>query len=266
MINPEAVFVGHARPTLATPTQRSAMVFGAAQPLGEAMLAQILATPLYQRVTVSTTAPLPATVAHLTGAQAHETLPFQPHLGAACHVDCVLVVDGGAADHQSTASGLRYGFATRSPVYAPLTAADVPALLARLSSHAMACQPPVAMRWLVVAPHTSTAVASGWVAAYSAHLPCTVYGLDNAAQALRKQAYRFKPEGATVLDRLGVWVLNLLSDAVHGMMNPNQSATLGSVKTAQRLVARFCLAVPAHGAGMAIAPLAVITPQDLAAG
>jgi hypothetical protein len=54
-----------------------------------------------------------------------------------------------------------------------------------------------------------------------------------------KSAYQFKPQAQSLLDRLGVWVLNVLSNAAHGMLNPQTAAPLTAVKTAQRLVQRF---------------------------
>jgi hypothetical protein len=85
-----------------------------------------------------------------------------------------------------------------------------------------------------------------------------VYGLANGDRgATNTSAYQFKPEGTTVLDRLGVWLLNVLSDAVHGMMNPQKNAPLTSVKTAQRLAARFASLSPING-------LTALTPADLA--
>jgi hypothetical protein len=257
MINPHAVFVADARPALNVPQQRSAYVFGAAHPLGEALLAQILASSAYSRVYVSTTAPLPATVAHLQAVLHSQAFSVQDQATA---VDCVFVVSDAEA---STAAphhlgGRLYGFSARNAAYAPLAAQAVPELLRTIAGAVSASNTP--MRWLLAAPESDVTTASTWVSAYCAHTPCVVYGLPANARAgaTHKAAYRFKPEGNTVLDRLGVWVLNLLSGAVHGMLNPQQQAPLSAVKTAQRLAARF--------AGLAAdAAEHRLSPSDLAA-
>jgi hypothetical protein len=148
----------------------------------------------------------------------------------------------------------------------------VPALLASLSiaaSNAQAKQATVQAhqtrstryRWLIAAPNTAADLAAGWILSYSAHFPCMVYSLATGDQATGgKTAYQFKPEGSTVLDRFGVWVLNVLSSTVHGMMNPHQHVRLTTVKTAQRLAARF---ERFHHTEQAIL---VLSPSDLAAG
>jgi hypothetical protein len=255
MINPHNVFVADAKPALAIPAQRSAYVFGAAHPLGEALLAQILASSDYSRVYVSTTAPLPATVAHLQGMiEPASDAPFMLQDDAAA-VDFIFVASDEAYSAQGSAP--RYGFAARSNVYAPLIAADVPALLSRVSI-ASSAMLGMQQRWFIVAPGTAAPLGSTWAAAYSAHMPCLVYGLAIGDRSTAsKTAYQFKPEGNTMLDRLGVWVLNVLSNTAHGMMNPQKTAPLTAVKTAQRLTARFAALSP--GAG-----LTILTPADLA--
>jgi hypothetical protein len=254
MINPHNVFVADAKPALAVPAQRSAYIFGAAHPLGEALLAQILASSDYSRVYVSTTAPLPATVAHLQGMiEPASDAPFMLQDDATA-IDFIFVASDDAHSTQGIAP--RYGFAARSNVYAPLIATDVPPILSRVSI-ATSTVPATQQRWLIVAPSTAVAVAGAWAATYSAHLPSMVYGLANGERgAASKTAYQFKPEGNTVLDRLGVWVLNVLSNAAHGMMNPQKTAPLTAVKTAQRLAARFVMLSPVAG-------LTVLTPSDL---
>jgi hypothetical protein len=255
MINPHNVFVADARPSLAVPVQRSAYVFGAAHPLGEALLAQILASSDYSRVYVSTTAALPATVAHLQGMiEPASGAPFMLQDDATA-IDFIFVASDEAYSAQSNAP--RYGFAARSNVYAPLIATDVPALLSRVSIASNAVLG-MQQRWFVVAPGTAAApLGSAWATAYSTHMPCLVYGLASGDRsAASKTAYQFKPEGNTMLDRLGVWVLNVLSNTAHGMMNPQKTAPLTAVKTAQRLAARFATLSPVAG-------LTVLTPSDL---
>ncbi len=281
MISSDQVFVADARTALASAAQRSAYVFGAASPLGEALLAQILASSAYTAVHVSTTAPLPATVAHLHGMVAGPTFSLQD---TAQSLDCILIVDGQAPSAMSPQAAAvprelpselqRFGFLARSNVYAPLHSEAVPALLRSVSStcltpslgsHASSmphtsslanvAQAPN-VRYLVLAPHLPLALASSWLQSYSAHAPCMVYGLADGARALSAVAYRFKPVGTTVLDRLGVWVLNMLSSTAHGMLNANDKPPLTQVKTAQRLAARFAAFDAKQG-------ITALSPADL---
>jgi hypothetical protein len=222
MIEPHQVFVADARPALALPTQCSAYVFGAASPLGEALLNQLLANPRYTQVYVSTTAPLPGSVAHLTAVQSIYELALH---SAAEQVDVVLVVGDNTEPR------------TRSTVYAPLQREQVPALLRQIAS---AMPIDASFRYLVVTPNLPTLQAAQWLSSYAGHAPCLVYGLgEGAVASASKQAYTFKPQANSLLDRLGAWVLNVLSNAAHSMLNPQTHVSLTSVKTAQRLVQRF---------------------------
>jgi hypothetical protein len=169
-------------------------------------------------------------------------------------VDFIFVASDEA--HSTQVIAPRYGFTARSNVYAPLTAADAPNLLSRVSISSCAVAT-IQQRWVIVTPSTAVTVVSAWAATYSAHLPCLIYGLASGDRSTTsKTAYQFKPEGNTVLDRLGVWVLNVLSNATHGMMNPQKTAPLTAVKTSQRLAARFATLSPVAG-------LTVLTPSDL---
>ena len=256
---------------LATPKRRSAYVFGAASALGEAVLNQLLASPLYQQVYVSCTAALPATIAHLQGMPV-TTPPIA--LDPATAVDWVLIVTPEATNTPSA-----WGSQVRQQVYAPLSAEQVPALLAQCDALCLAYAQanPYAnqdtnqdalenapenskhVRYLLLcpaAPHTSSALG-----AVSAHSACWVYVGDGKPSST--QAYQFKPQGNSLLDKLGMWVLNTLSGVAHGLMNPDKTAPLSSVKTAQRLVGLFldplALARPAGS------PVITISAQQLRA-
>jgi hypothetical protein len=241
MIDTHHVFVADAKPALALPTQRSAYVFGAASALGEALLNQLLASPRYSSVYVSTTAPLPGSVAHLSAVLASDDFAVQDE---AEQIDYVLIVN--------EAGDVR----PRSTVYASLLQGDVAGVLRQVSSAAPSAQ----VRYLFLAPAMAASQASAFLASYAAHGACMVYGnADGKVGSSNKGAYQFKPQTQSLLDRLGVWVLNVLSNAAHGMLNQQNGAPfLTSVKIAQRLVQRFeALALPATGA------ITVLKPDDL---
>jgi hypothetical protein len=222
MIEPHQVFVADAKVALALPTQHSAYVFGAASPLGEAMLNQLLASSLYTRVYVSTTAHLPGSVAHL-----HALIDTQPMTAqdSASRID-VVMIGSEAADSRS-----------RSTVYANLLNNDVPALLRQVSG---ALSASVELRYALISPESAVSHLADTLAAYAPHAACMAYGsADGRASSARKQAYQFKPQADSVLDRLGAWVLNVLSNAAHGMLNPQTRLPLTSVKLAQRLCHRM---------------------------
>jgi hypothetical protein len=221
MIDPHHVFVADAKPALALPEQRSAYVFGAASALGEALLNQVLANPVYTQVYVSTTASLPGSVAHLQGVLTSEPFAVQD---AAGQVDVVLLVnEPGDARPRNT-------------VYAALLANDVPLLLRQLSAAFVGH----AVRYVLVSPAQPSHIACSYLSTYAAHAACLVYArADGAAGAVRQQAYQFKPQANTLLDRLGAWVLNVLSNAAHGMLNASSSAPLTHAKLSQRLMSRI---------------------------
>jgi hypothetical protein len=86
-----------------------------------------------------------------------------------------------------------------------------------------------------------------------------VYGLIEGKSSLRsKGAYQFQPQADSWLDRVGAWVLNVLSNAAHSMLNSQSKVPLTVVKIAQRIVARFNK-LPVNTVGSLIA----FTPEDL---
>jgi hypothetical protein len=280
MIDPQYVFTADAKPALALPAQCCAVVCGAGTPLGEALLNQLLASPQYTRVFVATTAPLPATVAHLQGFSMdaagllrlvadNAASRFDFIVVAQAHTDTVRLGHGaggtGGAGLPLKASDLRQSD-LRQSVYAPLPTDAVPALLRSIDS-ACAATPvqtrpaPPAAHWLLASSAHSAALVGSWAAAYSTHTPCMVFGLEaGRGAAASQQPYQFQPQGSSFLDRAGVWVLNVLSSTAHGMLNPQKNAPLTTVKTAQRLVQRFHRFTQAHPAA---AGVTVLTPADL---
>ncbi len=240
MIDPQHVFVADAKPALALPARRVAYVFGAASALGEAVLNQVLASPAYTQVFVQTSTTLPGSVAHLTGFLAQQTLVLDE---AAQQFDCVFVLNQAQT------------VKPRHSVYAPLLPEALPEALRVLAAQLHTRQ----ARFLIVAPDLAAAQASTFLASYAPHAPCMVYGLaQGAASSARQQAYQFKPQADTMLDRLGAWVLNTLSQAAHGMLNPDKQAPLTAVKTAQRVMQRFA-ALPAQVSGA----VSTLSPSDL---
>lgn len=240
MIEPKQVFIADAKPFLALPVRRSAYVFGAASPLGEALLNQLLALSSYKKVYVSTTSVMPASVAHLHSLLAHEPFAVQDE---AQEVDCIIIVNElGERRPQNS-------------VYASLFEEDVPALIRQLSS----ALPKVQLRYLLVSPALSVNQLSTFMASYSTHAACMVYGLVERKSSLRsKGAYQFQPQADSWLDRVGAWVLNVLSNAAHSMLNSQSKVPLTVVKIAQRIVARFNK-LPINTAGS----LTAFTPEDL---
>jgi hypothetical protein len=283
MIDPQHVFTAAAKPALALPAQCCAVVCGAGTPLGEALLNQLLASPQYTRVFVATTAPLPATVAHLQGFSMdaagllrlvadNAASRFDFIVVAQAHTDTVRLGHraggAGGAGLPPKASDLRQSD-LRQSVYAPLPTDAVPVLLRSIDS-ACAATPvqtwpaPPAARWLLASSAHSAALVGSWAAAYSVHTPCMVFGLQaGRGAAASQQPYQFQPQGSSLLDRAGVWVLNVLSSTAHGMLNPQKTAPLTTVKTAQRLVQRFHRFHRFTQAHAAAAGVTVLTPADL---
>ncbi len=246
MIEPHQVFIADAKPALAMPTQRSAYVFGATSALGEALLNQLLAYASYTRVYVSTTAALPGSVAHLSAVLASDAFALQDE---AEQIDCILIVNevGDARP--------------RNTVYASLMQDDVAGVLRQISRVATAA-PAARLRYLLLAPAMAASQASAFLGSYAAHGACMVYGnADGKVGASKQGAYQFQAQAQSVLDRLGVWVLNVLSNAAHSMLNQQNGAPfLRSVKIAQRLAQRFeALTMQASGS------ITVLTPDDLKA-
>jgi hypothetical protein len=241
MIDPHHVFVADAKPALALPAQRAAYVFGAASALGESLLNQVLANPVYTQVYVSTTAALPGSVAHLQGIMNHEPFVLQD---AVAQVDVVLLVNEPG------------DVRPRNTVYAALLADDVPLLMRHMSAALDRCR----VRYMLVSPAQPSHIACSYLASYAAHAACLVYAqADGAAGAVRQQAYRFKPQANSPLDRLGAWVLNVLSNAAHGMLNASSSAPLTHVKLSQRLMSRID-----RLSSEAIGAITVVQAADLA--
>lgn len=241
MIDTHHVFVADAKPALALPAQRSAYVFGAASALGEALLNQLLASPRYRRVYVSTTAALPGSVAHLSAVLASDAFTLQDE---AEQIDCILIVN--------EVGDVR----PRNTVYASLLQDDVAGMLRQVASAAPSAQ----LRYLLLAPAMAASQASAFLSTYAAHGACMVYGNDDGkVGSSNKGAYQFQPQAHSLLDRLGVWVLNVLSNAAHSMLNQQNGAPfLTTVKIAQRLAQRFdALALQATGS------IALVRPNDL---
>lgn len=236
MIDAQQVFVADAKPMLALPIQRTALVWGAASTMGEALLNQCLASPHYTRVYVCTTAALPGSVAHLQGFSSLESIAWQSLLG---DIDFILI----ACD---TADSVPLG--QRNRVYSPLNSTEMPALLRQLAALPSNSLPSntATMRYLGASLEIPTTQLADYFAVLSAHSACMVFGLEQGAVAHRKQAYRFKAQADTLLDRLGVKVLNTLSGIMHGMLSPQTTAPLTVTKKAQRLAQRF-EALPAQG-------------------
>ena len=240
MIDTNQVFVADAKPALALPTQRSAYVFGAASALGEALLNQLLASPRYSAVYVSTTAALPGSVAHLNALLASQPFTVQD---AAQEMDCVFI----ANEHAEIRS--------RNTVYATLAGEHIPTLLRELSN----ALPSTGVRYLIVAPASSVSEAGAYLASYASQASCMAYGCTEGKKASAgKNAYQFTPQADSLLDRLGVWVLNALSNVAHSMLNPHTGVPLTSVKIAQRLAQRF-EALPLQTTGT----VSALQPEDL---
>jgi hypothetical protein len=240
MIDPHHVFVADVKPALALPAQHSVYVFGAASTLGGALLNQLLASPQYRRVYVSTTATLPGSVAHLGAVLANTPFMLQDE---AKQIDCVLIVN--------ETDDVR----PRNTVYAPLLLDDLAGVLRQFTGVTSTAQ----LRYLLVTPMLASSQASSFLSSYAGHSACMVYGMpDSTTNNHSKKAYQFKPQAQTLLDRLGVWVLNALSGVAHGMLNPQTTVPLTSVKTAQHLAQRFDKLT-----GQSSGSVIVLQPKDL---
>ena len=229
------VFTAHARPTpyenqLAAPKQRSAYVFGAAGALGEAVLNQLLAQGQYQWVYVDTPETLPTTVAHLKSFDGREPLALKDSNVAIDFIACL-----SAPEPDVVAA-----YSQRRQAYRAMPTGDWPALLGRCT---LACtptnsySPAVQPSFMVISPSQSLE-----------HLAAGMAGLQNfgnmafaraSEPSARSKAYQFQAQGASWLDRLGAWILNVCSDAAHGIMNPAAKTPLTIAKQAQRIVQRI---------------------------
>jgi hypothetical protein len=241
-------FRAHAAPALNEKPKRSAYVFGAASPLGEVMLNHVLANPKYTQVFVMTTAPLPATIAHLQGIN-DAVFAFQNDDTV---VDCFFTVH--AQDPLSKAAHMPQ-FGVRQHVYKPLEPTELGQTLAQVdvaASQASAVQ----MQWCVLGREASVHQLASSVASYAAKTACIVYGLPEGARPQR-EATVFAPQGTHFLDRVGAGLLNTVARFMAQMANPAGGAPLTNVKTAQRLMQRFdSLAADSKGTQL-------LTQQDL---
>ena len=244
MATPQQVFTAHAQQQpyseiLAPASQRRcAYVIGAASPLGEAVLNQLLAHSAYQQVYVAAKAQLPTTTAQLSSFMLNDPLPMPSNLAAA---DVFFVVgDTTTTDNKGLA---KFGAQQRHLAYAELLPTTVVSVLAQCAT---ALTKPADMvngsaaikqNYVIIAPHLAATQLQAWVGVATHNACCMSYGGGEAARST--QAYRFIPAGSSALDRLGVWVLNTVTQLAFDMMNPQKNAPLTLVKTAQRLVQQF---------------------------
>jgi hypothetical protein len=220
--------------------------------LGEALLNQVLASSRYTQVYVSTTAALPGSIAHLSGVPADQTFVLQDDAGT---VDFFLNYEYGESDalgHSPNTSG-------RQLVYAPLVIDAVPALLKQLSDACVQAPQLPVLQYCLSSTAVSVDDGALCVGSYVQGRFGLVYGTPASNQhRQRSSAYQFKPAANSLLDRLGVWVLNVLSNVVHGMLNPQSQAPLTATKIAQRLFARF----EQGGQGVLTLTAAELSPQQ----
>ncbi len=243
MINPNAVFVADATPALAEKPLRSAYVFGANTSLGDVLLNQLLASPAYSAVYISTLAALPSTVVHLQHVLVTEPLVWQDN---AQQIDCFLLVQPAPSSDRISRSGIPQHIARkRHAVYAPLYDTEVPSLLRQLSNLELSTnnspsQSPITMRWLLIAPESTPATLDSYLASYAAHVATLTYSGDGDAKTL-KSAYRFESDKHRngFLDKVALLLLNTLSNVAHGMMAGKHKAPLTTAKLVQGLLSHF---------------------------
>jgi hypothetical protein len=240
MIDNHAVFVADAKPILAQQPQRSAYVFGAANPLGEALLNQILVNARYTKIYVSTLMPLPSTVTQLHSILASDDFAWQDNSE---QVDCFMITHPHPSAQNISRSGMLHNISNnRMAVYAPVYDTAMPALLRQLSNAALQRNTaslytsPLVQRWLVVAPNISHETVIGWLTAYTPHIATVSYSGDGITS---KNVYQFQAQGKGVLDRLGIWLLNTLSHATQQMLHGQKHIPITQVKLAQHLLTRF---------------------------
>ncbi len=223
-------FRAHATPTLNEKPKRTAYVFGAASPLGEALLNQVLGSPKYTQVFVMTTAPLPATIAHLQGIS-EEVFSFQ---NTDLTVDCFFTVH--TQDPLSKAAYLPE-LGLRKHVYKPLEISELARLFSQVDRAASQLGS-LSMQWCVVSRDESAQQLGQTIENYAAKTPCMVYGLAEGVRPQRDPT-TFTPLGTHFLDKLGAGLLNTIARIASQMANPTSAVTLTNVKTAQRLVQHF---------------------------
>ena len=242
-------FKAHAIPALSEKAAYSAYVFGAASPLGEAVLNQVLGSAKYTQVFVATQAPLPATIAHLRGFEADS---FALQCGAK-QVDVFFIAK--TMDALTQVTYLPH-IGTRQQVYKPLPAEALPLNLSQVSI-AIGQANIQAVRWCVLAPDVGVGQLALQVSPYAAGFQSVVYGLGLGDRPTR-QGTQFMAQGEHFLDRLGAGLLNLIARFMAQLANPKAGASLTYVKTAQRVMQRLGNLSPE-------ATMLQLTPQDLAA-
>lgn len=228
-------FKAHHAPLLADKPLQSAYVFGAASKLGEAVLNQVLANPKYTRVYVSTCAPLPATIAHLSAIQSSRFESDFELQDAAQTIDCFFIVQ---PSHEPVLNGV-HGVSSRKNVFEPLFSNEVTQMLGMMGL-AMIKKTVNRSRWCLISTEAPKAQLADMLESYASTSECLVYGLAQGEQAL-KTPYLFTALGTGLLDRVGVWVLNILANTMRQMVSSKSNVPLTNIKVAQRLMQQFDL-------------------------
>lgn len=215
-----------------------AYIFGANTAIGDTLLNQLLANQTYQAIYISTHTPLPSTTVHLNSILVNDTFTWST---AVEHIDCFFIIQPHSNTSYISPSGI-VASRHRHKFYQPLSETDAPALFKQLfkAKQSIAHHTHLTIRWLVIAPYATVPTLNQWLCKYETHIPILTYSDDSKIDSM-KEHYRFKSQGNTVLDRIGLLLLNTMSAFAHTMLYGRQKYILTPLKLVQQLIEQFNL-------------------------